>query len=516
MKNYCSNRPETRQNHCIKHILGTGLAPAATSGARKINKFDVSRQICKIICLTLVLGASSSSLFGSDPTAGKFYYDGNKMEVEADYVPANGTIDSLANADDQANALVGATGESPFGIYGTSSGDHAAGDGNTDTPYVIGGHSTSSGVTGNTLNVGEAGAEIKLSKTATSEIYAGLGAVAVTGEEPGVVVTGNTLNIKGAVGLGENNDANFYGGRSRSTVGTGGAATSGDVSNNDIEVREAITGTEGLKLIGGQSDATATGLTATSGDVKNNKVTVEAGGDIKTGGATTIIGGSAKALAAGDGTENFGKVSENKVDIKAKITASTAELYGGFTESSGDAAVVNRGTVGGPQGGTNGDGNKLTLDAEKSIEVSGYDSDENAAVLSGGYSAKGNSQYNTLTIRGNITAGTDAGNIDLTGGSSDEGEALNNTLTVGGISVIKSESEKTFGDGGTNSTFISLAGGYAKGATNSNRLEISGTIKSTKNARIELSGGYGSDGSSADGNTLSLLSNSKIISTGTD
>ncbi|MDR2794297.1 MAG: hypothetical protein LBB12_00795, partial [Holosporaceae bacterium] len=232
MKN-CSNRSLLRQNHCIRHTLETSSASAAALGAKKINKFGTGRDICKIICLTLVLGATAG-VEAAGETAGKFFYTTDTAMTD-DTPILYGNIHTLGQ----------------YGIYGSATQEATASA--EEITKIYGGYDTAAAaVTNNTLTVGSAVALL-----ADSELSAGYGNGVVGGAEEGL---GNKLNIAGDVTLADDGTATFYGGYS---------TTAALVGYNKINVAAPISIDTGVKkditLIGGCGAGTV---------VSNNEVTL--------------------------------------------------------------------------------------------------------------------------------------------------------------------------------------------------------------------------------------------------
>ncbi|SDC17182.1 hypothetical protein SAMN04487864_10387 [Succiniclasticum ruminis] len=174
-------------------------------------------------------------------------------------------------------------------------------------------------------------------------------------------------------------------------------------------------------------------------------------------------------------------------------------VYGAFSRGGGNVTgnkvYIKGGTVGGEVFGGSADISGNVRDNEVHIE----DGNVNHNII-GGYSIKGNSEHNTVTINGGTIDYPSGYGSWIYGGRSNSGDAENNTVTISGgaINPNPASSLKIYGG------FTNGNGKKAKG----NDVTIGGNASFADTGNLDVYGGYAYSSDSSDteasGNTVTI------------
>ena len=174
-------------------------------------------------------------------------------------------------------------------------------------------------------------------------------------------------------------------------------------------------------------------------------------------------------------------------------------VYGAFSRGGGNVTgnkvYIKGGTVGGEVFGGSADISGNVRDNEVHIE----DGNVNHNII-GGYSIKGNSEHNTVTINGGTIDYPSGYGSQIYGGRSNSGDAENNTVTISGgaINPNPASSLKIYGG------FTNGNGKKAKG----NDVTIGGNASFADTGNLDVYGGYAYSSDSSDteasGNTVTI------------
>ena len=365
-----------------------------------------------------------------------------------------------------------------------------------------------------------------------------VGGIVAGGYTTGKGAEGNTVELSGTADV----SGNIYGGYALHQMDNPftGEAAAGDASQNTVKISDVT--------IKGEVYGGYTGEGTTSNNATGNAVIIESGTVEKTvyGGYTadgtasentvTVNGGTIGTSATGDAV--FSGYAAKGEAVSNTVTVSGGELIGhvvgGYgqtgasdntlTMSGGSATKMTAGyavtgdavhntlvfsggtsaiTMAAQSGGGNATGNTITV------------SGGSPGTVTGGYGSTGASE-NTVTISGGTVSSTDELIPVVTGGFTAAGDADSNTITISGGEIMEdiAGGYSIMGDGSGNTVTVSggtlgtaLYGGKSDfAAANNNTVNILG---GTLNPEMSLYGGYGATESK--NNTYNMYTKGQIV-----